>query len=73
MPQRGDVDVNNHKHGKYDNRREYEQNPILGINAHKKQNQKSNEEEIVDDHQEGNPQEGDEKALEDFGNGGDSG
>lgn len=56
----------------YDNAEE-EQNVVLGIDCEDEQYQEGEEDEVIDNHEEGNPEESDEQALEDLGNGGDSG
>lgn len=55
----------------YDNREE-EQEVILGINCKNKEYQEGEKDEVVDNHKERNPEESDEEAFEDFGNGGES-
>lgn len=49
---------------------ENKQKGVLGINGYDQKYQESQEDQVVDDHEERNPQKGDEQALENAGNGG---
>lgn len=73
VPQRGNIDMDDQEEHENDDPGENQQKGVLGINGHNDQNQKTNEDEVVDDHQEEDPQEGDEEALEDLRDGGDGG
>lgn len=73
VPQCGDVHVNdqiekeNHNHG------EEEQNRVLRIDGYEEQDEKSNKDDVVDNHGERDPEVGDEEALKDAGDGGERG
>lgn len=65
--------MNNQKEDEDDNNREEEQKVILGIDCKNKEYQEGKKDEVIDNHEERNPEESDEEAFEDFGNGGESG
>lgn len=70
MPQSGYVDVDNKIHEEDHDHGEEEEERVLSINSDKHQNQEGDKDYIVGDHKEGYPEEGDEEAAEDPGNGG---
>ncbi|TQD70778.1 hypothetical protein C1H46_043674 [Malus baccata] len=70
VPEGGDVDMDDEEEEEDDNGGEEEEKGVMGIDGEDEEDEEADEDEIVADHEEGDPEESDEEALEDFGDGG---